>query len=144
MNQIQYNLLLVELARPIYASMTTQQVSDALNAPDAAYLTLRESITVPAFIEALDWPEFELLTAAQKSRLQLVMFAGTIPSSGRVRTLLDALFPSGVTRNALIAAFRQPRSWAEANGVPVDELDIRRIRNGQVLIGESWTAGGGA
>jgi hypothetical protein len=30
-------------------------------------------------------------------------------------------------------------SWAAANDVDASELNIRRIRAGQVLVGESWT-----
>ena len=85
-----------------YLGMTDQQVSDSLN--DPVRPRERDIVSSHEVFEAIVPADYVALSAADKSRLSMILSMGEVKLSGaNTRLALAGMFGAGTTRNNLIA-----------------------------------------
>ena len=113
-----------------YVGLSDEDAANAIATADKS--VDRESVTSGDVVGCIAWAEYDALTAAQKSHLQLICAAPTVATTATIRAELGSMFPAGsTTRPKLVALLKRTGNRAEEAGLnfiptPSQVADARR------------------
>lgn len=125
-----YVALKTEIAKPAYNGMSDVQICAAINAASGSPID-RDNVAGGELVSALVRSEVNALAAADRSYVQTVCAAQTIPLTANFKTELGAVFGAGTaTRTNLLALLKSTQTLANQFGFarPIDVADLIEAR----------------